>query len=121
MRLVLTVLALCLLVSVPATADSLGDYDVRGLSHQLDVRIGTSHDGLADATSTGMLTIDTFPRHHGWDRRKFDASGSHHHGFVAWGSGHTDPPRTRVPEPATLLLLGVGIAALVGVCRLRLV
>jgi len=55
----LTVLALILLASVPAAADSCSDYDDRGSSHPFAFRIGPSHADLGDSRSTRALTTYT--------------------------------------------------------------
>jgi PEP-CTERM motif len=119
MRLVLAILAASLLVSVPpAEADTIRDYDFRGFSKPLDVRIGISHDDLGDSRSRPALTVYTSRRHDHWDMPIFDKSDRHHKGFPWLRPERKDVPMARVPEPATLLLVSVGIIGMIAAYRL---
>jgi hypothetical protein len=119
MRLVLAVLAVALLVSVSvAEADSYRDYDLRGFSKPLDVRIGTSRDGLETSRSPLALMLDTSRRHNDWVMPIFDKSDRHHRGLPSLRPERKDVPRARVPEPATLLLVSAGIIGMIGAYRL---
>jgi PEP-CTERM motif len=115
MRLILAILAVALLLSVPAAeADSIRDYDFHGFSKPLDFRIGSSHDDLRDL----MTSLETLWRREVSNIPMFDESDRHHRKrFSSWRREHKDVPRA-VPEPATLLLVSAGIIGMIGGYRL---
>jgi hypothetical protein len=111
MRLVLAVLAVGLWVFVPAAeADSIRDYDHRGLSKPLEVRIGSSHDDLTNVMRSWRRQVSDIPM--------FDKSDRHDQRFFSWRREHKDVPRVRVSEPATLLLVSAGVLGMSGAYRL---
>jgi hypothetical protein len=111
MRLVLAVVALGLLVSMPAAEpDSIRDYDLRGVSKPLDVKIGSSHDDLRDVMKLWRREVSDIPMS--------DKSDRHDQRFFSWRREHKDVPRVRVSEPATLLLVSAGVLGMIGAYRL---
>jgi hypothetical protein len=111
MRLVLAVLAVGFWASVPAAkADSIRDYDHRGLSRPLEVRIGSSHEVLRDVMRSWRREVS--------DISMFDKSDRHDQRFFSWRREHKDVPKVRVSEPATLLLVSAGVLGMIGAYRL---
>ena len=109
-------MALILMMSVPAFADSYRDYDEpERAKHPLTIRSGGDHDRYNDNEMTRQLLVHLLSNYD--DRSSFQKS----EGRQAWKyreaswrhRDDVDKPRTSVPEPATFLLVGAGLAGFV--------
>ena len=111
-------MALILMMSVPAFADSYRDYDEpERAKHPLTIRSGGDHDRYNDneMAMTRQLLVRLLSNYD--DRSSFQKS----EGRQAWKyreaswrhRDDVDKPRTSVPEPATFLLVGAGLAGFV--------
>ena len=112
--------ALVLMMSAPASADSYRDYDEPARAkHPLTIRSGENHDRFNDNEMTRRLLVHLLSNYD--DRsslQKSDGRNAWKYREVAWRHrDDVDKPRTSVPEPATLLMVGAGLAGLVYVRR----
>jgi hypothetical protein len=110
--------ALVLMMSVPASADSYRDYDEpERAKHPLTIRSGGDHDRYNDneMAMTRQLLVHLLSNYD--DRsslQKSDGRNAWKYREVAWRHrDDVDKPRTSVPEPATFLLVGAGLAGFV--------
>src|SRR5678815_2262124 len=110
--------ALVLMMSAPAFADSYRDYDEpERAKHPLTIGSGGDHDRYNDneMAMTRQLLVHLLSNYD--DRsllQKSDGRNAWKYREVAWRHrDDVDKPRTSVPEPATVLLVGAGLAGFV--------
>jgi len=112
------------MMAVPAFADSYRDYDEpERAKHPLTIRSGADHDRYNDneMAMTRQLLVHLLSNYD--DRSSLQKSEGRHLGWrnrdVDWRyrGDDGDKPHTRVPEPATFLLVGAGLAGFVYVRR----
>ncbi len=121
-------MALILMMAVPAFADGHRDYDEpERAKHPLTVKSGWDHGRFNDRdrfddnemAMTRQLLVHLLSNYD--DRSSFQKSEGRNgwkHRDVAWRHrDDVDKPYSRVPEPATFVMVGAGLAGLIYVRR----